>query len=175
MPSAPCAMPGCAAPGEYKAPKSRDQLRDYQFLCLDHIREFNKSWDYFKGMQSGEIEDFIEDAVHGHRPTWQREDHVKRKYQHYTEQLREGVSQFFRWDSAQNGKPARPRLPARERRALAALELSEPCPPEQLKAQYRLLVKRYHPDLHPGDSLNEERFKAITGAYAYLLKMYSSI
>ena len=33
---------------------------------------------------------------------------------------------------------------------------------------YRLLAKRYHPDLHPGDGAAEQRFKEVSAAYALL-------
>ncbi len=37
-----------------------------------------------------------------------------------------------------------------------------------IRAAYRKLAKRYHPDLNPGKSEAEERFKAINGAYDLL-------
>jgi DnaJ-class molecular chaperone len=64
------------------------------------------------------------------------------------------------------------RITGRERRALKALDLAEPCTPLALKTQYRSLVKHYHPDLHKGDPVREERFKEITEAYTYLMKLY---
>ena len=36
-----------------------------------------------------------------------------------------------------------------------------------LKRNYRRLVKKYHPDLHPGDKQKEEKFKLLTEAYDY--------
>lgn len=171
--SAACAVEGCAAPGEHKAPKSPAALYDYQWLCLDHVREFNKKWDYFRGMQPPEIEAFMQDAVHGHRPTWQREDHRRKPSAQYSEALKAGIHHFFNWDQPRP-KPQERRLPAKERKALAVMELSAPCSPEELKTRYRALVKRHHPDINPGDRLNEERFKAITGAYAYLMKLYEN-
>src|SRR5688572_14112328 len=67
-----CEAEGCAAEGEYKAPRSRNALHDYRYLCLEHVREHNKRWDYFAGMEADEIESFMKDAVTGHRPTWER-------------------------------------------------------------------------------------------------------
>ena len=37
---------------------------------------------------------------------------------------------------------------------------------EDIRATYRKLAKRYHPDLNPGDKKAEERFKAISAAYS---------
>ena len=46
-----CGMPGCAAAGEYRAPKDR-ALSDYHWFCLDHVREYNSAWNFFQGMRS---------------------------------------------------------------------------------------------------------------------------
>ncbi len=166
-----CAIEGCALPGEFKAPRSRDALHEYQWLCLDHIRAFNLAWDYFKGMSPEEIENFRHDALTGHRPTWQREDHIKKKTR---AALDEGLKRFFQWDEESLRTAERSRLPSRERRALEILELEEHCSIVQLKKHFRTLVKRTHPDLHRGDKEAEEKFKEINNAYRYLLKLYEN-
>ena len=51
-------------------PKSRENLSDYLFLCPAHARAHNESWDFFKGMDDGDIQRFREEATIGHRPTW---------------------------------------------------------------------------------------------------------
>lgn len=171
-PGARCSISGCAQAGEFKAPKSRENLREYQWLCLDHVREFNKAWDYFKGMDVEEIESFRHDSLTGHRPTWERETHIRRKGSDFTSKLDEGLKRFFQWDEADIRKAALKNLPARERRALATLELSAPLSATALKKHFRTLAKRTHPDLFPGDKDAEEKFKTINLAYQYLLKLY---
>ena len=49
-------MPGCGAQGEYRAPKSRQNLHEYWWFCLEHVRAYNSSWDYYKGMSPAEFE-----------------------------------------------------------------------------------------------------------------------
>ena len=39
----------CNEKGEYRAPKSRIRLNEYFFFCLNHVKEYNKSWDFYKG------------------------------------------------------------------------------------------------------------------------------
>ena len=34
-----CEYPGCAHAGEYKAPRDKQNLRDYRWFCLEHVRE----------------------------------------------------------------------------------------------------------------------------------------
>lgn len=39
---------------------------------------------------------------------------------------------------------------------------------DDLKKAYRALAKKYHPDLNPGDSIAEKKFKEINEAYSIL-------
>ena len=55
-PGQTCEAMGCAQQGEYRAPKSRSGAREFHWFCLEHVREFNASWDYYKGMSADEIE-----------------------------------------------------------------------------------------------------------------------
>ncbi len=168
--SGPCGVEGCTSPGEYRAPRSRSNVRDYQLLCLEHVRAFNKQWDYFSGMSTDEIEAFRADAVTGHRPTWEREDHIQRNDAAKQARLEEELARFLHGQKIK--RPTSSRLNPKERKALVTLELEAPCSHNALKEHYRVLVKRYHPDLHHGDRLREEKFKEITTAYAYLLALY---
>jgi hypothetical protein len=161
-----CSVEGCDLRGEYKAPKSREQINEYDWYCLEHIRERNSQWDYFSGMDSGEIEAFIHDSVTGHRPTWSRESRLRQHY--YT--LQDKLYEFLHDAKPQ---PAQPRLPAKTRKALAAMELVHPYTIDELKIRYRVLVKKYHPDLNKGDKELEEKFKHITSAYKYLAEQIS--
>ena len=158
-----CHVEGCTEPGAYKAPKSRDELHDYTWFCLDHIREHNQQWDYFKGLDSNEIESFIKDAMTGHRPTWNREGRIRDHYHKLQDALYEFLSA-----SKRPAPDASPPLTAKLRKALAALDLTHPYTAQELKVQYRVMVKKYHPDLNKGDKNSEETFKQITTAYHYL-------
>ena len=64
-----CNYPDCELEGGYRAPKSYDNLNDYQWFCLDHIKEFNKKWDYHKQMGADEIETDIRFDTIWRRPT----------------------------------------------------------------------------------------------------------
>ena len=65
-----CAFAGCDQPGLYRAPCGRERLREFQWLCLEHVREFNKGWDFFQGMSQAQIDRHRRDDVTWHRPTW---------------------------------------------------------------------------------------------------------
>jgi len=165
----PCHVPDCGAPGVYKAPKSREALHDYRWFCLDHIREHNQQWDYFSGMDSGEIESFIKDAVTGHRPTWSRESKLSDPHR----QLEDALYAFL----SPGRKPPSPQPPlsAKLRRALLAMEMEYPYTPRTLKAKYRAMVKRHHPDMNKGNKQSEEKFKQVTAAYHLLAAHIKSV
>lgn len=160
----PCSVAGCDQPGGYKAPKSRQSINDYQWFCLDHVREHNAKWDYFQGLGAEEIEQFMKDSVTGHRPTWTREGHVRDRYA----KLQDALYHFMQFGTAKPAPKAMPPLSSKLRKALTLFELEYPYSEKELKRQYRLLVKQYHPDLHPEDKDSEERFKQVTLAYALL-------
>ena len=65
-----CDVSGCPHRGDYKAPKSRYELKEYYWFCLDHVKEYNQNWDFFKGMSRAEIEYNMSKTVVWDRPTW---------------------------------------------------------------------------------------------------------
>lgn len=166
-----CDIDGCAQAGEYKAPKSIDNLRDYQWLCLEHVKEHNKKWNYFDGMERDEIEDFMHDAVTGHRPTWKREDVAsirgwQTKLEHELDAFLFGAHAAR--NRAKEARQMRDEPDRKTRDALALLALESPATMLEIKTSYRNLVKKFHPDLNGGSKAIEEKFKQITEAYQYL-------
>lgn len=157
-----CEAPGCKEEGIYKAPLSRSNLHEYRYLCLEHVREHNKSWDYFKGMNEDEIEAFMKDAVTGHRPTWERGAAIPNA----SEKLYAAVNDFMH-GSRRKTKDI-PRVPPKVKKAIAIFEIDYPYSARALKNRYKELVKRYHPDHNQGDKLAEEKFKAVASAYKVL-------
>ena len=49
-----------------------------------------------------------------------------------------------------------------------SLGVSKSASPDEIKAAYRTLAKKYHPDLHPGDKAAEEKMKEVNSAYEIL-------
>ena len=64
-----CEWENCNHIGEFKAPLERDNSKTFRWLCKNHIKLFNKSWNYFEGMDQNEIEDFLKSDLTWHRPT----------------------------------------------------------------------------------------------------------
>jgi hypothetical protein len=168
-PGAPrCDHSDCAEPGLYRAPKSRDRLNDYFNFCLEHVRAYNKSWNYFEGMGADAIEHQIRRDTVWDRPTWpiggwripQRED-VNRAFRHAMGLDEEG-------EPIGAVRSHLPKLNAAEQQALRVLELKPGVTWEEIKARYKGLAKLLHPDANGGDKLAEERLKLVNQAYSTL-------
>ncbi|MBM3602380.1 MAG: hypothetical protein FJX22_01170 [Alphaproteobacteria bacterium] len=65
-----CEHPDCAAAGEYPAPRSRHQLRQYRWFCLEHIKSYNNKWNYFEGLGDQLLEEHRKADMTWRRPTW---------------------------------------------------------------------------------------------------------
>ena len=50
-----CDWPGCEQSGTHRAPKGRGREGEHWRYCLDHVREYNQSYNYFAGMSDDEI------------------------------------------------------------------------------------------------------------------------
>ena len=66
-----CDWENCKESGSFKAPIEKDNSKNYRWLCEKHIKLFNKSWNYFDGMDQNEIENFLKSDLTWHRPTQQ--------------------------------------------------------------------------------------------------------
>ena len=64
-----CDWNNCTNIGEYKAPVEKDNSKKYRLLCLEHIKEFNKNWNYFENMNDSEVMEFIKADMTWHKPT----------------------------------------------------------------------------------------------------------
>lgn len=165
-----CDWPDCPRPGRHKAPMGRGQEGKFYNYCTQHVQEYNKSYNYFAGMKDDEMAQFQKDARHGHRPTWKlgqntttNASSVRRK----AAQMRDdpfGVN-----GGKQPGRhPTGRALRSTELKALQTLGLDDAATPDQVKTQYKTLVKRLHPDANAGSRVNEDTLKAVIQAYDHL-------
>jgi DnaJ domain len=164
-----CAIANCSQPASFRVPKSRDNLTDYMWCCLEHARAHNESWDFFKGMDDAAIERFRDDAILGHRPTWP----LGRR----TAKARMGQAPLGVDDGhalfGEDGETQTVRRPERQLSrlqiiAMDTLQLAHNATLNEIKARYKELVKRFHPDANGGDRGAEERLKQVIKAYGVL-------
>src|SRR6185369_12917072 len=158
----PCAHASCKAAGEYPAPKSTEKLRDYQWFCLDHVREFNARWNYCKDRTPEEIEKIVRfDTI------WNRETRPMRDWGNKHSRLLKAAKRFYE-GFEQPKKEAKPKLGGEIGEALELFELALPFELTALRRKYRELVKKFHPDANGGDKESEAKLKDITHGYAVL-------
>ena len=158
-----CAAAGCLQEGSYPAPRSRSALRDYLWFCLKHVREYNKSWNYYEGLQGAALEAEIRRATTWERPSW------KFATGKPSENSFEDPLGLFDFENRTVDLAAR-QIPPEERRAWRILQLSPITDIDIVKKQYKRLVKQNHPDKNGGDAAAEERLKDINLAYSLIRK-----
>jgi hypothetical protein len=184
-----CDWPGCRQAGEHKAPRSRRQMRLYHWFCLAHVRIFNKSWNYCRGMSEAEIEAAIRSDTTWNRPSWplgslggslggafgggpRAGDKKNHWFGRYSDTMQDPFGFLGREEPS--GRPGSRRVEPTHERALRTLDLKFPVTVEAVKARYKTLVKRHHPDVNRGDKTAEERLKRINQAYETVMNCLAS-
>ncbi len=174
-----CQWPGCDAPATHRAPKGRLRASEYWRFCLEHVREYNNSYNFFAGMSDDAIAKYQKEAITGHRPTWkmgsiggQRAAKRGRAGVRGEWETNDPFSLFgeagARWSSqAKRVAEGRTVLNA-QRRALGVLGLEADAKRTDIKSRFKVLVKRHHPDANGGDRASEDQLREIIQAYNYL-------
>lgn len=161
-----CDMPGCSETGDHKAPKHRG-LNEYYHFCFDHVRDYNKAWDFFSGMSERDIQSHLEKSLYGDRPTWRydslsnlEDDLLRETEREYTYSEKQEKTYSSRERYIDSSTP--------EHEALSIMGLTPPVTLEEIKMQYRKLAKKYHPDLNRDDPKAEDLLKKVNMAYTIL-------
>jgi hypothetical protein len=165
-----CDHPGCTGSGLYRAPMGREREGQYFAFCIDHVREYNASYDYFRGMDDEALVKYQKDEVVGHRPTWSMG--ARRGAPPARDRVDETMfaeARVYRRRGARGeGFKSEPRYNSLALKALATLQLTASANEQTIKARYKELVKRHHPDANGGDRSSEEKLREIIQAYNYL-------
>jgi hypothetical protein len=173
-----CDWPDCHEDATHRAPKGRLREGEYWRFCLGHVREYNHSYNFFAGMSEDAISRYQKEAITGHRPTWKIGVNGKRsgpgasqdeRWQFFADDpfglfQETGASRFQAERNASEGRVVR----NAERKALDALGLEQTASAPDIKARFKVLVKRHHPDANGGDRSCEDRLREIIQAYNYL-------
>lgn len=160
-----CQWPGCDREGTHRAPKGRQAEGEYFHYCLDHVKEYNQSYNYFAGMSDAAVYAYQKDALTGHRPTWKM---GTRGPEEKTEGYRDPfgfageMGGFDRFEQPVTESRA---IRTAERRALEQLGLELSATAEEIKTRFKELVKKHHPDANGGDRSTEDRLRNVIQAY----------
>lgn len=175
-----CQWAGCDEAGTHKAPAGRDHEGQYLYFCMEHVREYNKNFNYFSGLSTEDVAKFQKDALTGHRPTWKTSTgstSAKAQVGADFSAIRSGSAgalhrmgaKLNRHAAAESSpQPHRRRLKTLEAKAFVTLGLEENADKAVIKTRYKMLVKIHHPDSNGGDRSSEERFREVLQAYNLL-------
>lgn len=178
-----CEWEGCKKAGVHKAPAGRNEEGRFKHFCVEHVREYNKNYNYFSGLKEEAIAKFQrEQQATGGRPTWRMGSADGARASATFSTMRSGSSASLnraraaaaaRAGAGAGAGPARPvsrrrKLKTLEAKALDTLELGDEATGDEIKTAYKKLVKRHHPDANGGDRASEERFGEVVKAYQIL-------
>ncbi len=168
-----CQWEGCEAPATHKAPMGRNFEGQYLNFCHPHVTEYNKTYNYFSGLDDDSVARFQKDALTGHRPTWTMGVNKWGGEVPLTGGAEPGAGAEARIRARISGARQQPNAAGRklrtlERKAFDDLGLPHSATPDVVKGRYKELVKRHHPDANGGDRSSEERLRTIIQAYKYL-------
>ena len=174
-PDAPCCeWKGCGNTATHRAPKGRERENEHWRFCLEHVREYNHSYNFFAGMSTDAVSKYQKDSITGHRPTWKmgtgnragrRRPRPKRAG---SVQPVPRVRQRRQLAAEIRARRADAHVRNAERKALHALGLELDVSAVEIKARFKELVKRHHPDANGGDRVYEDKLREIIQAYNYL-------
>jgi len=164
-----CDWENCKEIGKYKAPKEKDNSKDFRLLCLEHIKIFNKNWNYFQNMNTEEIEFFIKSDVTWHKTT-KSFSSSENFFNILWNNALEDKLNIFSSSNFKNFK--KNQLSDKDRDALELMDLKLSSNWTEIHKQFRLLVKKYHPDKNRGNKKYEDKLKSITLAYTQLKKKF---
>ena len=184
-----CDWPDCKTKGIHRAPASPQDLDSFRWFCADHIKEYNKRWDFYKGMSADEINEARKADQSWDRPTWKMEGKSGKPQGSHKISHAEGRS----WErfgfsdplevlgenatinpgeaqAAEARKARRRLLPKADIKALEALDLDETATSATVRERYSVLVKQLHPDMNGGDRSEEARLRGVITAWHHLKK-----
>ena len=163
-----CEWDSCKETGKFKAPTERDNSKNFRWLCEEHIKVFNKSWNYFDGMSQNEIENFIKSDLTWHRPTQK----FGSADNFFNILWNNALSDKFKIFNEKENGPAHinsyKKLCEKDKDAFEIMELEFSADRVTIQKKFKLLVKKFHPDKHSGDKRYEDKLKKITMAYSHL-------
>ena len=159
-----CDWNNCKEIGEYKAPIEKDNSKKYRMLCLEHVKEFNKNWNYFSGMNDEQIYNFLKSDTTWHKKT----------------QSFSSSDNFFKvlWNNTLKDEFDKSQLKNdfkfdhKDIKAFGILGISVGLKWDKIQNKFKTLVKKFHPDMNSGNKKYEEKLKLITLAYTQLKNTY---
>ena len=164
-----CDWDKCNQSGKFKAPLEKDNSKNYRWLCEEHIKLFNKSWNYFDGMEQQEIESFIKSDLTWHRPT-QKFGSADNFFNILWNNALSDKFNIFKEEKIINSLNVK-KLSEKDKDAFRIMGLEFNAEWSIIQKKFKTLVKKFHPDKNLGNKKLEDKLKKITLAYSHLKLM----
>ena len=165
-----CDYGGCNEYGEFLA-KTKSSVKF--FYCLNHIKDFNKNYNFFEGMSEEEVIDYQISAIIGHRPTWKSGTNPQASYfskfakndgsafdDPFDLFEKEKTSKYERQSKIKKGKISE--------KAYKLLNFNSVSNKSDIRKKFKEVVKSLHPDTNGGDNSQEDLLKEVISAYKAL-------
>ncbi|MGE0500812.1 MAG: J domain-containing protein [Rhizobiaceae bacterium] len=171
-----CQWDGCDQAGTHRAPVGRMKEGEYFRFCVDHVREYNKGFNWFSGLADSEIARYQKEALTGNRPTWIMGANGATRTAPDVAQFRSGTARYHNrirdpfnlFGDRRDAQPRERKAKPLEAKALETLGLDVKATGGEIRARYKELVKLHHPDANGGDRGSEDRFRDVLQAYRVL-------
>jgi hypothetical protein len=172
-----CEAPECENKAACSLPKSPREPRARLWLCLDHAREHNKSWNYFEGLSETEAKAAREANIYGDRPTWSMGKNDRARAAANARGAADMADTFgvfgkeakLQSDTRGHFREGK-RLTKLQVKAFETMALSVTAPSAEIRRRYAELVRRFHPDSNGGDRSAEMQLQEVVKAHTILKK-----
>lgn len=172
-----CNWDGCEKKGTHKAPVGREAEGEFFIFCLEHVKEYNKGYNFMSGLSDAEIARYQREAATGGRPTWSMGVNKAAKDAPAQSEVKSGAAQAYKF----RRPPKRPaaerydpqgrqgrKLKSLEIKAFDTLGLPTTATADEIKTRYKERLKMHHPDANEGDRGSEVYLQATIEAHKIL-------
>jgi curved DNA-binding protein CbpA len=168
-----CQWDGCEKTGTHRAPVGRDAEGMYLLFCLEHVKEYNKGYNFTTGLSDAEIARYQREASTGGRPTWGTGVNQATEIPIPLTSRSGSAKELNARKTAEQRKAQKADLQVRklkvlEAKAFETLGLSPDATPEEIKSRYKERLKMHHPDANQGNRNSEDELRASIEAHKIL-------
>ncbi len=161
-----CEWKNCNESGKFKAPLEKDNSRSYQWLCEEHIKSFNKNWNYFEGMSQKEIENFVKSDLTWHRPT-QKFGSSDNFFNILWNNALSDKFNLFKEDKIFNNSNNK-KLSEKDKDAFRIMGLKFDADWSSIQKKFKTILKKFQHDRNSCNKQFEDKLKKVTMAYSHL-------
>jgi curved DNA-binding protein CbpA len=168
-----CQWDGCEKTGTHRAPVGRDAEGLYLMFCLEHVKEYNKGYNFATGHSDADVARYQKEATTGARQTWgtaiQQDTELP-----MPSTVRSGTAKALNarktaaQRQAQKADLQKRKLKVLEARAFETLGLSPDATPAEIRSRYKERLKMHHPDTNRGNRISEDELRASIDAHRIL-------